>query len=33
MIIGGSANLISLDPNCIHDVSGRAPKVGSSEGT
>lgn len=33
IIIGGNSDLVTLDRNYIHDVSGRAPKIGSSEGT
>ncbi|KAL0932498.1 pectin lyase [Colletotrichum truncatum] len=33
IIIGGKADKITLDRNYIHDTSGRAPKIGSSEGT
>ena len=32
IIIGGNGDLITLDRNYLHDVSGRAPKIGSSEG-
>ncbi|KAM0438494.1 hypothetical protein ACHAPT_001243 [Fusarium lateritium] len=33
IIIGGKADKITFDRNYLHDVSGRAPKIGSSEGT
>lgn len=33
IIIGGKGDKITFDSNYLHDVSGRAPKIGSSEGT
>lgn len=33
IIIGGKADKITLDRNYLHDLSGRSPKIGSSEGT
>ncbi|CAH0027088.1 unnamed protein product [Clonostachys rhizophaga] len=33
IIIGGTGDKITVDRNYIHDVSGRAPKIGSSSGT
>lgn len=32
IIIGGKGDKITLDKNYLHDLSGRAPKIGSSEG-
>ncbi|PSN70595.1 pectin lyase-like protein [Corynespora cassiicola Philippines] len=33
IIIAGTGDKITLDRNYLHDVSGRAPKIGSSSGT
>ncbi|CAG9990991.1 unnamed protein product [Clonostachys byssicola] len=33
IIVGGTGDKITFDRNYIHDVSGRAPKIGSSSGT
>uniref|UniRef100_A0A8H7N606 pectin lyase n=1 Tax=Bionectria ochroleuca TaxID=29856 RepID=A0A8H7N606_BIOOC len=33
IIMGGTGDKITFDRNYIHDVSGRAPKIGSSSGT